>query len=83
MPFHASAPDETARILSIATVTGFEPNDPHDHPTWFSPERGVEKRSNPKAKTLRAAPTSGTQSWLCKKKSVMFHPTRNDLKKTI
>jgi putative ATP-dependent endonuclease of OLD family len=54
--FHGSAPDETARILCIATVTGFEPNDPHHHPAWFSPERGVEKWSDPKAKTLRAAP---------------------------
>src|ERR1700694_287942 len=53
--FHGSAPDETARILCIATVTGFEPNDPHHHPAWFSPERGVEKWFDPKAKTLRAA----------------------------
>src|ERR1700732_4607219 len=53
--FHGSAPNETGRILSIATVTGFGPNDPDHHPTWFSPERGVEKWPDPKAKTLRAA----------------------------
>ncbi len=54
--FHGSAPDETARILCIATVTGFTPNDPHHHSSWFSPERGVEKWFDPNAKTLSAAP---------------------------
>lgn len=54
--FHRSAPDETARILCVATVTGFTPNDPHHHPTWFSHERGVEKWFDPNAKTLSAAP---------------------------
>lgn len=54
--FHGSSPGETARILCIATVTGFSPNDPHHHASWFSPERGVEKWFDPNAKTLRAAP---------------------------
>jgi len=54
--FHGSEPSEAARILCIATVTGFTPNDPHHHPSWFSAERGVEKWFNPKAKTLSAAP---------------------------
>lgn len=54
--FHGSAPDEAARILSIATVTGFTPNDPHHHSSWFSPERGVEKWFDPNAKTLNAIP---------------------------
>lgn len=54
--FHGSAPDEQARILCIATVTGFTPNDPHHHSSWFSAERGVEKWFDPNAKTLRAAP---------------------------
>lgn len=54
--FHGSTPDETARILCIATVTGFTPNDPHHHPSWFSPERGVEKWLDSNAKTLRAVP---------------------------
>ncbi|MGY4435238.1 putative ATP-dependent endonuclease of OLD family [Bradyrhizobium sp. F1.13.1] len=52
--FHGSAPDETARILCIATVTGFTPNDPHHHASWFSPERGVEKWFDPNAKRLSA-----------------------------
>ncbi len=54
--FHGSAPDAPARILSIATVTGFAPNDPQHHPSWFSPERGVEKWFDPNAKTLSATP---------------------------
>ena len=45
--FHGSAPDEAARILCIATVTGFTPNDPHHHSSWFNPERGVEKWFSP------------------------------------
>ena len=54
--FHGSAPTETSRILCIATVTGFTPNDPHHHHSWFSPERGVEKWFDPVAKTLSATP---------------------------
>lgn len=54
--FHGSAPDEQARILFIATVTGFTPNDPHHHSSWFSLDRGVEKWFDPSAKTLRAEP---------------------------
>ncbi len=54
--FHGSAPIEATRILCIATVTGFTPNDPLHHSSWFSPERGVEKWFDPKAKTLSAAP---------------------------
>jgi putative ATP-dependent endonuclease of the OLD family len=54
--FHGSAPDEPARILCIATVVGFTPDDPHHHSSWFSPERGVEKWFDPAAKTLSAAP---------------------------
>jgi len=54
--FHGSAPTETSRILCIATVTGFTPNDPHHHHSWFSPERGVEKWFDPIAKTLSAVP---------------------------
>ncbi|MFC3704321.1 ATP-dependent endonuclease [Devosia honganensis] len=52
--FHGSAPNEQARILCIATVTGFTPNDPHHHSSWFSPERGVEKWFDPNARTLSA-----------------------------
>jgi hypothetical protein len=39
-----------SHIVSIATITGFEPNDPHNHPNWFSPERGVDKWLDPLAR---------------------------------
>lgn len=54
--FYGSNPNETARIICIATVSGFTPNDPQNHPSWFSPERGVEKWFDPNAKTLSAMP---------------------------
>jgi putative ATP-dependent endonuclease of OLD family len=54
--FYGSNPNETARIICIATVSGFTPNDPQNHPSWFSPERGVEKWLDPNAKTLSALP---------------------------
>ncbi len=54
--FYGSNPNETARIICIATVSGFTPNDPQNHPSWFSPERGVEKWFDPNAKTLSALP---------------------------
>lgn len=54
--FHGSAPDETSRILCIATVAGFTPSDPHHHPAWFSPERGVEKWLDPLDKSLSPVP---------------------------
>src|SRR5215213_6733158 len=52
--FHGSAPGETSRILCIATVIGFSPNDPLHHSSWLGPERGVEKWFDPIAKTLSA-----------------------------
>ncbi len=54
--FHGSEPDELARILCIATVTGFTPNDPDHHSSWFSLERGVEKWFDPRGKSLSAVP---------------------------
>lgn len=54
--FHGSTPNEQARILCAATVTGFAPNDPHHHSAWFSADRGVEKWLDPIGKTLSAAP---------------------------
>lgn len=52
--FYGSVPDESTRIICIATVTGFMSNDPNDHSSWFSAERGVEKWFDPDTKTLSA-----------------------------
>jgi putative ATP-dependent endonuclease of OLD family len=52
--FHGSVPSEPARIIIIATVTGFPRNDPQHNKAWFGLERGVEKWLDPKTKTLRA-----------------------------
>src|SRR6478736_2335673 len=54
--FHGSVPNETARIIIIATVTGFPRNDPQHNKAWFGLERGVEKWLDPETKTVRAAP---------------------------
>lgn len=51
--FHGSSPDEITRILCIATIAGFSPNTAQHHPSWFNPERGVEKWLDPVAGTLR------------------------------
>ncbi|PTR04582.1 putative ATP-dependent endonuclease of OLD family [Nitrosomonas nitrosa] len=53
--FYGSEPDATARILCIATVSGFTTNDPQHYPSWFNLERGVEKWLDPNTKTLSAA----------------------------
>lgn len=54
--FNGSDPNEISRIILIATVTGFDPNDPEYHSTWFSAERAVEKWYDPNTKTLSAVP---------------------------
>ena len=54
--FYGSAPDETARIALVATVTGFPHNDPQHNTAWFGLDRGVEKWRDPTGKTLRPAP---------------------------
>ena len=54
--FHGSSPDEAARILCIATLTGFARNDPEHHSAWFSHERGVEKWLDPNTNSLSASP---------------------------
>ncbi|ODR88855.1 hypothetical protein A8M32_20410 [Sinorhizobium alkalisoli] len=45
------------------TVTVFKPNDPHHHPSRFSPERGVEKWFDPNAKTSALLRMRNTLTW--------------------
>jgi putative ATP-dependent endonuclease of the OLD family len=60
--FFGSDPDEKSRIVIVATVTGFEPNDPRRHREWFAPDRGVEKWLNPSTGKLHA--TKDQDDWL-------------------
>src|SRR5689334_13112762 len=41
--FFGSAPTEQSRITIVATLTGFESDEPAQHREWFGAERGVEK----------------------------------------
>jgi predicted ATP-dependent endonuclease of OLD family len=45
--FHGSVPDETARILCVATVTGFTPNDPITIPLGSALNAGLKNGSIP------------------------------------
>lgn len=54
--FFGSDPSPTDRIQLIATITGFEPNEPENHPGWFSPDRAVPKWINPVNGEIRSIP---------------------------
>jgi hypothetical protein len=41
--FHGSNPLPADRIQLVATITGFDGNDPNDHPDWFRDGRAVPK----------------------------------------
>jgi putative ATP-dependent endonuclease of OLD family len=41
--FYGGDPKAPDRILLVATVTGFTPDDPGEHPEWFRDGRGVPK----------------------------------------
>jgi putative ATP-dependent endonuclease of OLD family len=41
--FYGSTPRPADRISIVATLTGFEPNDPEDHTDWFRHGRGTMK----------------------------------------
>ncbi len=45
--FYGSCPTATSRIRIIATLGGFEGNDPDRHYTWFREGRAIEKWWNP------------------------------------
>jgi putative ATP-dependent endonuclease of OLD family len=60
--FFGSDPYEKSRIVIVATVTGFEANDPRRHREWFASDRGVEKWLNPSTGQLHA--TKDQDEWL-------------------
>ncbi len=50
--FYGSNPDAIARIKLVATVIGFEGDDPSQHLDWFRDDRGIVKWWNPKTKKV-------------------------------
>jgi energy-coupling factor transporter ATP-binding protein EcfA2 len=60
--FFGSDPVEDSRIIIVATVTGFEPNDHRHHREWFGSDRGVEKWLDPSTGQLYA--TKDKDDWL-------------------
>lgn len=50
--FHGSNPEIIDRIKLVATVIGFEGEDPSQHLDWFRDDRGIVKWWNPRAKRV-------------------------------
>jgi len=61
--FFGSCPGPAERIQIVATIGGFEGNDPELHRQWFSYDRAVEKWWNPK--TGKVEPNCSADSELC------------------
>jgi putative ATP-dependent endonuclease of OLD family len=59
--FFGSDPQPADRIRLIATIIGFDGDDPAEHGEWFRDDRGVPKWWNPSAGTLSA--TRGDPAW--------------------
>ncbi|UNU44509.1 DUF2813 domain-containing protein [Sphingopyxis sp. YF1] len=59
--FHGSDPAAADRIGLVATITGFEDDDPAHHLDWFRDDRGVVKWLDPL--TGNVAPVRGDLSW--------------------
>jgi putative ATP-dependent endonuclease of the OLD family len=59
--FFGSDPQPADRIRLIATIIGFEGNDPADHAGWFRDDRGIPKWWNPAAGIV--SPTRDDPSW--------------------
>jgi hypothetical protein len=63
--FHGSAPEPADRIKIVATITGFEPNDPQAHPDWFRWGRGVVKWQAAGTGEIKHAAEVETDSLAC------------------
>ena len=54
--FYGSCPGATSRIRIVATLTGFDGNDPDRHDAWFRDGRSVPKWWNSQSRTLEPQP---------------------------
>jgi hypothetical protein len=59
--FFGSDPQPTDRIRLVATIIGFEGDDPAEHSEWFRDDRGVPKWWNPAAGVV--SPTRDDPDW--------------------
>lgn len=63
--FHGSNPGPTDRILIVATIVGFEPNDPGRHADWFRWGRGVIKWQDAQTGAVRVNREDPTDRLAC------------------
>lgn len=63
--FYGSDPQPPDRIRIVATITGFEPQDPDDHPDWFRDGRGVPRWLDTKSGRVIPEPTDKDQPLAC------------------
>jgi putative ATP-dependent endonuclease of the OLD family len=59
--FHGSNPAPADRIQVLATITGFDGDDPAQHLDWFRDDRGIVKWFDPATGDVR--PTRNDPSW--------------------
>ena len=62
--FYGSKPTETSRIRIVATLAGFNGNDPENYIDWFCEGRAVPKWWNSSTKQVEPAPTNEVET-LC------------------
>ena len=63
--FYGSTPSSTDRIRIIATLVGFEPNDPQNHPDWFRWGRGTIKWQDADTEIVKTATDRSTDKLAC------------------
>lgn len=63
--FHGSAPSPTDRISIVATLIGFEPNDPQNHTDWFRWGRGTIRWQDSDTGTIKSATDKPTDKLVC------------------
>jgi len=63
--FFGSDPQPDDRIKLIATITGFDGNDPNQHPEWFRDGRAVPKWLDEATGTVHPLPTETAKHLCC------------------
>ena len=63
--FHGSTPGPTDRISIVATLIGFEPNDPEHHTDWFRFGRGTMKWLDADTGIVKATSDEPTDKLAC------------------